>query len=107
MDEVFHGNVEFSNEGPLYEAVAFGAIGRWHISISDTCIHIEARWKPLQAVLQPRELRLDEIRSARLRGTLVILYLDADEWWSISTASRGEKIMQLLETRGIPVQRDP
>jgi hypothetical protein len=107
VDEVFRGNVEFSNESPLYAAVAFGAVGRWRISISDTHISIEARWTLLRPLLQPRELRLDEIRSARLRASLVILYLDADQWWSISTATKGERIMQLLERRGIPVSRDP
>ena len=107
VDEVFRGNVEFSNESPLYAAFAFGAVGRWRISISDTHICIEARWKPLQALFQRRELELGEIRSARLRGTLVILYLDADEWWSISTASKGERIMESLATRGIQVSRDP
>ena len=86
--------------------MAFGSLAMWRISIDDTHLRIEARWKPLRALLRHRELGLDEIRSARLRGTLVILYLEPDDWWSISTVSKAEKIMKALEARGIPVTRD-
>jgi hypothetical protein len=107
VDELLlRGNVEFSGERPLYAWVAFGSLALWRISIGDTYLRIEGRWKPLRVLLQRRELRLDQIQSARLRGTLVILQLDADEWWTISTVSKAEKIMSALEARGVPVSRD-
>jgi hypothetical protein len=108
VDELrFRGNVEFSGESPFYAAVAFGALAMWRISIDETHLRIEGRWKPLRTLLRQRELRLDDVRSARLRGTLVILNLQADDWWTISTVSKAEIIMKALEDRGVPVTRDP
>jgi len=107
VDELLlRGNVEFSGESALYAWVAFGSLALWRISIGDTSLRIEGRWKPLRVLLHPRELRLDQIRSARLRGTLVIIDLGDDDWWTISTVSKGEKIMSALAARGVPVSDD-
>jgi hypothetical protein len=44
--------------------------------------------------------------SARLRGTLVILYLNNDAWWTFSSMTQCRKIMRELEARGVPTTQD-
>ena len=98
--------MEFSNETPVFAAVSFLGPALYRIVVTDTELRIEGRWRPLRALMQPRTCSLDEIESARLRGTLVILYLPRDEWWSISTATKAQKIIGELESHGVQVARD-
>jgi transposase len=78
----------------------------FRLVITDDTVLVEGRWRALRSLLPSRRCDLDKLASARLRGTLVILYLPNDEWWSVSSGMRCTKIMRELESRGVRTTRD-
>jgi hypothetical protein len=103
----FRGVVEFSGEGPTVAMLSFTFFPFYRLVISDDSVRVEGRWRLLRSLLPSRSCDLDKLVSARLRGTLVILYLPNDEWWSVSSGMRSTKIMRELESRGVSTTRDP
>src|SRR5690349_10803575 len=93
--------VEFSGEHPLIAWMSW-SLPLHRLVITDENVRVEARWRFLNHVLTPRSTGLAHVASARLRGTLVILYLVGDEWWSVSAGMKCEKLMRELEARGVP-----
>ena len=107
MAEVgFRGIVEFSGESPVVAALSATWFPLYRLVITDDVVRVEGRWRLLRSFLPSRRSALDALASARLRGTLVLLYFPNDEWWSISAGMKCTKIMRELESRGIPVTRD-
>jgi hypothetical protein len=103
----FRGVVEFSGEGPAVAMLSFTMFPCYRLVIADDTVRVEGRWRLLRSLLASRSCDLDKLVSARLRGTLVIVYLPNDEWWSVSSGMRCTKIMRELESRGVPTSRDP
>ena len=102
----FRGIVEFSGESPVVAALSVTWFPVYRLVITDDTVRIEGRWRLLRSFLPTRRSSLDALASARLRGTLVLLYFPNDEWWSISAGVKCTKILQELESRGILVTRD-
>ena len=102
----FRGVVEFSDESPVLALLSLTWFPLCRLVVTSDAVRIEARWRLLQSLLPSRTCDLDTLVSARLRGTLVLLYLPNDEWWSVSSGSRSTKIMGELESRGVSTTRD-
>ena len=102
----FRGIVEFSGEGPIIAALSATWFPLYRLVISDEMVRVEGRWRLVRSVLPSRQHDLDALASARLRGTLVLLYFPKDEWWSINAGMKCTTILRELESRGVPVRRD-
>ena len=104
----FPGLADFSDAGSLAAVLSLmrGPPYPYRIAITDETVRIEGRGRVLRALLPSRSCDIDELVSARLRGTLVILYLPNDAWWSVSSMSKSKKIISELRSRGVPVAQD-
>jgi hypothetical protein len=105
-DIAFAGCVEFSNETPLFAWVS-SSFAFYRLVISDSDVAVEGRWRPLRKLIQTSRCTFPDLQCARLRGTLIILYLPHDEWWSISRVTKGAAIIRELEARGVRISVDP
>ena len=109
MGEVaFRGYAEFSDAGVFVAILWFTLRGPpypYRMVITDTAVRIEGRRVP-RAILPSRSCEIDELVCARLRGTLVILYLSNDKWWTLSTVTKGKKIVRELKSRGVTITQD-
>jgi hypothetical protein len=102
----FPGVAQFSDGGLFVAALSATYFPCYRLVITDDTIRLEGRWRLLRAVLPSRSRRLDEVVSARLRGTFLIISLPRDEWWTLSAGRRSTRIMKQFESRGIQTVRD-
>jgi hypothetical protein len=105
----FPGLPEFSDATRFGALLWLGLRGPpypFRLVITDSAVRIEGRGRVLRALLPARCRALQDVVSARLRGTLVILYFRNDAWWTFSSMMRCRKIIRELEQRGVPTTQD-
>ncbi len=108
-DAVFHGYPEFSDgSGLLLAALATWRLhpAPFRLGITNTTVSIDGRWRFVRPLFPSRRIGLNELGGARLRGTLILLDLPNDEWWSFSTTTQYKKIAHALRARGVSVTED-